>query len=850
MISNNNRPVIKRIAKKTFKANRNRNIVAVVAIVLTTVLFTTIFTMGFGLLNTVKKENIRKAGGDGQVVLSNVTDAVYQDVKDDPLIDQIAYTKYVADEILEEKLKGSRTEMWYMDNTAIEFAGYKLKEGHLPEKENEVIVDSKTLERLGIEKKIGTSIELEYRVKKQVKTKEFILAGYWDSEEFSNVERIIVSEKYLEKNNNEIPYTYDIDLNYSGIVVIYINFKSEKNLSDQVTYMLQKAGYVWDGMGADKNAENYVTARISPAYLSTLDLKDPKVLGGLLGTVLLIFITGYLIIYNIFQISVIQDIRSYGQLKTLGMTEKQIKKLVQKQVYRLAAIAIPIGLILGYILGVLLLPALMKSTEYNTVDSVNVAVIPIIFLGSALFSFITVYVSISRSRKLASRVSPLEALKFVDREKKTKRKEKKSKNGGKIYRMAMANLGRNRKRTLLVILSLTLGAVLFNSVFTLVNGFDEEKYVDNFLDKDFIISTADYFNYGFEKSEQVLSDDYINYAKKQPEFADGGKLLGVKTLQEQFFAENTLLPSQNRDTNGFPLINLYGADNYLFQSMKVLEGFLDFEKLNKGTGIVVGVIDDGTGVAEGNIPVQIGEKIKVHFNEVEDEISLREVVVRAFEVVAKVLIKENTYTTRNTGSVNFYIPSEAFIKNVSKPVTISYIFECRDGKGNIENMQKKLESYISNNSSMSFDSKQTYLDAFSEIKSTFVIIGGALGTIIAFIGIVNFFNAMVTSVFARKGEFAMLQSVGMTDKQLRTMLAMEGLTYAGITILLSVVIGVFVSFTAIKIVSHNIWFFTFRFTLLPIFIISPIFIIIAIAVPYFLCNCLAKESIISRLRAE
>ena len=67
----------------------------------------------------------------------------------------------------------------------------------------------------------------------------------------------------------------------------------------------------------------------------------------------------------------------------------------------------------------------------------------------------------------------------------------------------------------------------------------------------------------------------------------------------------------------------------------MLEGFLDFEKLNKGTGIVVGVIDDGTGVAEGNIPVQIGEKIKVHFNEVEDEISLREVGVREFEVVAK-----------------------------------------------------------------------------------------------------------------------------------------------------------------------------------------------------------------------
>ena len=81
MISNSNRPVIKQIAKKTFKANQNRNIVAVVAIVLTTVLFTTIFTMGFGLVNTVKEENIRKAGGDGQVVLSNITDTIYEDVR-------------------------------------------------------------------------------------------------------------------------------------------------------------------------------------------------------------------------------------------------------------------------------------------------------------------------------------------------------------------------------------------------------------------------------------------------------------------------------------------------------------------------------------------------------------------------------------------------------------------------------------------------------------------------------------------------------------------------------------------------------------------------------------------------
>lgn len=153
MISNNNRPVINKIANRIFQSNKNRNFIAIIAIVLTTVLFTTIFTMGFELLNTVKQENIRKAGGDGQVVLSNITDEVYENVKDNPRIDKIAYTKLAADEILEERLNGLRYEMWYMDNTAIEFAGYKLEDGHLPETEQEIITDSKLLEELGIEKK-------------------------------------------------------------------------------------------------------------------------------------------------------------------------------------------------------------------------------------------------------------------------------------------------------------------------------------------------------------------------------------------------------------------------------------------------------------------------------------------------------------------------------------------------------------------------------------------------------------------------------------------------------------------------------------------------------------------------
>lgn len=842
---NNNWPVIGRIAKKTFKANSNRNIVAIIAIILTTVLFTTVFTMGFGMINTVKKENIRRAGGDGQVILSNITDTVYNDLKNSSFIDEIAYTKLVADEILDSRLNDLRTEMWYMDETAIAFAGYKLEAGHLPQTVNEIIADSEILEKLGIHKKVGEIIKLQYRVKDEIKTQSFILAGYWKPDTISNVGRILVSKQYLEKNNSELEYSYNQDLNYSGSVSVYINFKNSQKLTEQITALLNEFGYVWEGTSTDKKVDNYVIARISPAYQSVISFDDPSMIGAMAGAVLLIFITGYLIIYNIFQISIIQDIRFYGQLKTLGTTRKQIKKLIKKQIYKLSLIGIPIGLIFGYILGILLVPVLMKSTEYSEeIDSINMAITPIIFIGAVLFSFITINISVRTPGKIASKVSPLEALKFGELGKK-KKNIKRSTNGGKLYRMAFANLGRNKKRTVLVILSLALSAVLFNTVFTLTNGFDEEKYVDKFIDKDFIISTIDYFNYRFETSNLVISENDIDYVKNQPEFSEGGKLLAAKVVNEQFYVENLLLASANRNENNWPMIALYGVDDYLLKSMKILQGNLDFEKLKSGTGIIVGLTDDGTGMAEGTNPLNIGEKIKI-IHKASDGSS----EVYEMEVVAKVLIKENTYTTRQTGNPDFFVPAEIFIDYVEEPVTVSYPFDCKDGNQNVNQMQKKLESYVKSNNNLNFDSKQTYVTAFNGIKNTFVIVGGAMGLIIAFIGIINFLNAMVTSVLTRKNEFAMMQSVGMTNKQLKNMLCMEGLTYAVTTIVLSLITSVVISFTMVKVISASIWFFTFNFTLVPISIISPIFIGISIVVPYMLCRRLNKESVIERLRAE
>lgn len=94
--------------------------------------------------------------------------------------------------------------------------------------------------------------------------------------------------------------------------------------------------------------------------------------------------------------------------------------------------------------------------------------------------------------KMAAKVSPVEAIKYTDAM-QTKKKQR-STRGAKLHQMAFANLGRNKKKTVLVVLSLALSVTLFNALCAFVGGFSMEKYVSSMTCADFIVSTPDYFH--------------------------------------------------------------------------------------------------------------------------------------------------------------------------------------------------------------------------------------------------------------------------------------------------------------------------------------------------------------------
>ena len=577
LFGNNNRPIIKKLARRYFKASKSRNIIAIVAIVLTTVLFTTIFTLGSGLIDTVQDQNIRKAGGDGQAVLNYISDEVFNDVKGNELIDRVAYSKAVSYRLNNPGLAKWRSDMWYMDDTALEFARYEPTVGHRPEAENEIIADTKTLEALGVPAEIGATVTLDYEIKGKEYTTDFTLCGFWETDSLSNIGRIIVSKAFIDNHADLLTYTYPVDNDYSGVVTAYIMFRSGGSVEEKLQQLLMETGYTCDTLGGQPTDENYIIARVSPAYQSSpVSENSALFIAGIVG-ILAIMATGYLIIYNIFQISVIQDIQSYGQLKTLGTTRRQIKKIINKQAILLSAVGIPIGLIIGFLIGRALVPALMNGTTYTSEAGVVVTVNPLIFIGSAIFAFVTVYISVRKPAKIAGAISPIEAIRYTENDAgafQTKKRlaTKKSTGGAKIHRMALANLGRNRKRTVLVIVSMTLSLVLFNTVFTLSSGFDIDKYVEKFLNKDFIISSADYFNYNFARSETYLSETFIDAVQQQNAYEDGGRLYSSQVAEDIFSAETDAVTNYNKDKDGNPLIALYGADDFLLNSMDIIEG--------------------------------------------------------------------------------------------------------------------------------------------------------------------------------------------------------------------------------------------------------------------------------------
>ena len=332
-------------------------------------------------------------------------------------------------------------------------------------------------------------------------------------------------------------------------------------------------------------------------------------------------------------------------------------------------------------------------------------------------------------------------------------------------------------------------------------------------------------------------------------------LLDQGKLNQDGFGKNTILETTDR---GQLWTDAYAYDDEALSKLKVLDGKLDIEKFQKGGYILMTeIIGDHT---EGARVYEPGEKVKF-LSQTEDskyvetkdqegnitEIHWENLKETEYEVMAIVDVPISmTDQTSPVNGVRTVLPK----KDVEKdPYAWCFAVSYEVEEDQLDSFIKAVNDYSENvNKNMGYLSKSSLMEGFQTMIGSVRMVGIALSAVIAFIGVLNFINSMITGMIARKREFAVLCSIGMTEQQLKRMILEEGMYYVLISGVVSLVLGTLVSWGIMTALNNVVLFFSYQPSFLAFLIMIPLLLILAVAVPYLAYNRIKKESIVERLR--
>lgn len=820
---------------------------AVLAVVMTTLMFTTLFVLSRSMSRNMLEMAFRQTGYDAQVSFKTITEEQIEKIAAHPRVKE-AGRSIVLGLAENEGLAGRQVEIRYGSDSYAAHSFALPETGRMPQGKDEIALDTMVLDRLGIPHELGQQVTLEWRqdMGSDLKTSAtFNLCGYWEGNASVYASMAWVSEEFvLEACNGALQAQPG---QVAGMRMLQVTLESDRNIEADMQTILADTGL------------NDLSYGVNLAY-------DPAMQAGAVRETLpmyfgmvLVFLAGYLIIYNIFQISVGADIAFYGRLKTLGSTKKQLKKLVYSQANRICLRGIPIGLMLGYLLGAVLVPVLIAGTQTLPFVSAD----PVIFIGSALFAWITVLLSCLRPARIAGKVSPMEALRYTDVSSGGKSAVKRSRSQASLSHMAWANLGRNKKRTFTVVCSLTLGLVLLSCFYAKNAAFDMEKYLSDLTVADFELSDSDVNDVmnGYNPLDTVIKEELTGRIEALAGLEATGRLYSQETQVDlsQEAADNILSYYEKdgrleymdqtdpawadscRRAAGLKKSScvVYGVDGLLLdvlgQERYLADGTFDAQKFKEGGYcMAVGI---GTDDFSEQMPTfSVGEKVVIGGS----EFTVMGVLAPIEPIVEGL--------TDEPFTLDFILPAESF-GHIWPDNTLRKFFFDVDEES-MQQAQTLLTDYQQQEDQrLSYSSRAEMEEQYrAEVRSS-AVMGNAISVIIALVGVLNFVNSMVTAIVSRRREFAVIQSVGMTRKQLLRMLVFEGLSYTGLTLAASYALSSLAVGIGVRAMVEG-GFTTFRFTLWPLFICTPVILAFAAAIPYVCFRNLEKQSLVERLRME
>lgn len=781
---NDTRTITKKLANRSIHADKRRNIFIILTIVFASCLMTVLALYTFGKSYELKTF----LQGRYQAAVIDVEPEIINELEKDSNIELIG-TEVLLDSF---RIDDYTLNVNFRDSNNLYLYSTEFI-GKLPDKYDEIAVSEAYLKHANLSAELNQEIELPLKGSKE----KFTICGILKDDGANRRYQVLVSKEFLQSYyTDHIPYNATLRIAGSS------SFKEEE-LKNLIQSCLESYGIHEEQIA------------YSSSYFESVDNSTRDMLGVSVISILIV-IACSTVIYSLFYISVVGKVKEYGRLKVIGMTQKQIKRMVRKESYQLSLLSIPIGIIIGCIVGYVIVP--------NGWNWLNTFVIIVII---SLLTELSVLLSIHKPIKIASNISPVEAVRISttstgDKLNNTKKLRR------KLTPDNLAKIGfmRNHKKAILTLISLGFSGILLMSAATFLSSIDEEDMArQSFGNKEFLLTLSDEEN-NVPLKKNPLNDDIAEILTKFPYIT---KVYSITGCSADIFLPNSDEPSSFQEIIGL------SNDEFSRLSNNVLTGSIDYQRFVEKRGVL---IDDTSNMLKTweNYSVSLGDCIAIT---TADGKKIELPIVGTIDM-----------TNTDYAGTYFFVPENILSEIYPERENFNTKFVINADVKHLSEAEDAVLKAIGDNPNIQFLS---FEDALSSIKMHMTGYQLPIYGLIIFIGIfgiINLSNTLMTNLVSRQQEFGILQSIGLSNKQLYQMLKMESLYYVLGTMIITLVLGTFSGYVLCQIFNQVGIFgkLNYTFPILQILIFFIILLIIAKIYASLAIRYCQKKSFVERIK--
>ncbi len=845
--------ILNRLTIKNLSLNKKRTIVTIIGIILSTALM-----VGIGLLfSSFQDLMIRDTIG-----YSGKYEAKYNDVDLDKLnnIKDKDFTYFYEKPIGFSKIESSNEYKPYMYITSVNkeyFDELKLIEGSFPKNENEVVISNHVITNGGLNYKVGDIVTFTYGSRNidgdiTLANSELVDGEFLTNEGTYTYKIVGIVERSNFESYSASGYTaFTVDVNSDkGNVNLYVMFNKNKKIIKQSEELAKELNYNGD--------INYNSTLLALYGESTYGNVMSSMGGMMIIMLSLVSIGCIIVIYNSFAISVMERKKEFGLLSSIGATKKQLAHTVFFEAVVVGVIGIIFG-ILGAYIGIGCVVLVINNLISDMLDyKLYLVTNPLFIIIPVIFMIVVIGVSAFIPSRKASKVSPIEAIRQNDDIKINKKKIKTSKFVNKLFgiegEIALKNIKRNKKKYRVTIVSLFISIVLFISFSSYMNyTLNTASSVMGEVPYDYQIS---YFGDDPNNDKEAL--DKINEVVKSSDVKEyvsysvsNLSIIGNYTYSDEYldFYKSAYGDDGIKALNNlkYQYISIYILDDNSYNKYKNLIG-LDKDSvilLNKFKGVSYG----NNKRVNYNIPVINNGNINIKICNFDDE--------------------ENTDTTKycNKNIDNIFVTNKSFdlIEEFSymsdfKIVVNKKLYDSisdssthytqfniiSDNTNNIDKLTKDLDKYSNVNYT---NIKESMKQANNLILVVKILMYGFI-SLVTLIGVTSVFNTISTSMALRKREFAVLRSIGLTNRGFNKILFFESLFFGMKSLIfaipVSIGVTVLIHYALADMVSISTIIIPWKYIIISI---VSVFVIVLLTMMYSTSK-IKKHNIIEQIREE